>query len=74
MPTFPDRQPDVSPVTAARLLRTFGARGWTVGYHELLRYWSAEYVNTDGHRIRYLCAGSAGELAGKIETAEKAGL
>jgi len=70
MPTFPDRKPDVSPVQAARLLRGFGARGWTVEHHSALAYWSAEHVSADRRSIRFLTAFSASKLAVMIEAAE----
>jgi hypothetical protein len=71
-PAAPDRQPDVSPAAAARLLRACSARGWTIASHDDLRYWSAERVSHGGRRIRYICAHSAVVLAVRIAAADLA--
>ncbi len=51
------------------LQRRFGDR-WQIDYHDELRYWAADWTSRDGQHIRYLCARSAADLAGKLEAAE----
>lgn len=70
-PTTPPA-PEVAPtaVTGRELAQRFGDR-WQIG-QERPGVWSAERRSPDGHHIRFICAHSAAELAGKIEAAEAA--
>jgi hypothetical protein len=62
--------PDLMPVTRARLARQFGGR-WAIAFDGVLDVWSAERVT--GTAIRVLAAREAWELAAKIEAAEAEG-
>ena len=43
---------------------------WTIVYHALLDYWSAEHRSADGRQRRYICARSGDELNDKVSAAE----
>jgi hypothetical protein len=43
---------------------------WTVVYHPVLDYWSAENRSADGRQRRYICARSGDELNDKVSAAE----
>ena len=67
------RAPQIAPaaITGTSLLKTYGDR-WDIRRELAAGIFTAERRSPDGAHIRFICARSAPELAGKLDAAELA--